>query len=131
VVGPPWKVKGTLKNLWISDKTLPSKSHHMIVDYRSDGEGVGTSNSFQSQVQTPAPISAHGHLSPASNHDKDGVFGIGCTFRRDSRGRYRVKRVIKGGAARSSHSVLSGVFSDDFVLVADLCDACQVISFCA
>ena len=104
----------------------------MIVYYRSDGEGVGTSNSFQSQAQTPASILAPGHLLPASDHDKDGIFGIGCTFRRDSRGRYRVKRVIKGGAAHSSHSVLSGVFfNNPSVLLAALRDACQVISFCA
>jgi hypothetical protein len=73
---------------------------------RSDGEvACGTSRpQALPSLSEPSPAA-----SSSAQADSSVLFGIGCTFRRDSRGRYRVKRVIKGGAAHASHAVLSGV----------------------
>lgn len=88
--------------------------------FRSDTEVAGTANSFQSTAQAPAFVPIPAPVSPATDQDEDCVSGIGCTFRRDSRGRYRVKRVIKGGAAHSAHAVLSGVCCSCAVMLASL-----------
>ena len=104
---------------------LPRAASHGSC-FRSDGEGGGGTSFSRSRALALAPAPAPAPAPQASEQGGSLAFGIGCTFRRDSRGRYRVKRVIKGGAAHAAHAVLSGACAAMQLLPLLACVTCDV-----